>query len=142
MAVITIGLTFPGTCEKAFNLYKSVFGAEFQDFIRYGDDPATADATPVKDKAKIAYAAMVIGGVLITGDDTLDSSGIVIKPGNSLGITYEPGSHEEADCVFKALVQGGKIISPNTQYLWGYCGGLLDKYGIKWSLFYRTPRKH
>jgi PhnB protein len=141
MFTVSIHLTFPGTCEKAFNLYKSIFGVEFQEFIRYGDDPSTADGTPVKDKGKVAYAAMVIGGVLITGDDTLDSSGIVITPGNSMGLTYEPDSHEEADRVFKALLPGGKIVSPNTDYPWGYCGALVDKYGIKWGFFYRTPRQ-
>jgi len=141
MVVISIGLTFPGTCEQAFMLYKSVFGVEFQEFIRYGDDPATADATPAKDKAKIAYAAIVIGEVFITGDDTLKSAGTVITPGNNMGINYGPDTKEEADKVFQVLADGGKVISPNTMYPWGYCGSLIDKFGVRWNFFVPAPRK-
>jgi PhnB protein len=141
MTAVSIGLTFPGTCEKAFTLYRSVFGGEFTAFIRYGGDPATDAATPKKDKDKIAYVEIKIGGVVITGDDTLESSGIEITPGNNMGITYEPDSKKEADRVFKALSPGARIISPNTDFPWGYCGGLVDRYGIKWALFCRTPQK-
>jgi PhnB protein len=136
MSVITIGLTFPGTCEKAFTLYKEVFGVKSSQFFKFGDDLATA-----KDKDKVAYVEMVIGGVTITGDDTLDSSGIKLKSGNLVGITYEPDSVAEADRVFNALVPGGQVISPNTMYPWGYYGGLIDKYGVKWNVFFRTPRQ-
>ncbi len=52
MTLVTIGLTFPGTCEQAFTLYKSVFGVEFDDFIRYGQDPSTDATTPCRTKIK------------------------------------------------------------------------------------------
>jgi len=139
MARMTIGLTFPGTCEKAFNLYKSVFGVELSCFITFGGDPATAAATPEKDKDKVAYVEMKVGGVVLWGDDTLESSGVT--PGTNTAITYEPESVEEADRVFNALVHGGRILSPNAMYPWGYCGSLVDAFGVKWGLFHRTPGK-
>jgi PhnB protein len=141
MTTVSIGLTFPGTCEKAFNLYKSVFGGEFKDFIRYGGDPATAPVTAAKDKNKIAYVAFQLYDVLLTGDDTLESSGKTITPGNNMGITIEPESKKEADRIFKALSPGGKIVSKMEDYAWGYCGSLIDKYGVQWGFFYRTPRQ-
>jgi PhnB protein len=42
MITTGIGLRFPGTCEMAFNFYKSVFGGEFLGFVRIGDDPYTS----------------------------------------------------------------------------------------------------
>jgi PhnB protein len=140
MTVISIGLTFPGTCEKAFNLYKSVFRTEFSAFIRY-TDPDTISGVTKEDQEKIAYVEMIIGGVFITGDDTLEYSGTVITPGNNMGINYGPDTNEEADKVFQVLAEGGKIISPNTVYPWGYCGSLIDKFGVRWNFFVPTPRK-
>ncbi len=141
MVVVTIGLTFPGTCEQAFMLYKSVFGVEFNDFIRYGQDPATNATTPLQDKDKIAYVVMKLGGVFITGDDTLESAGTVITPGNNMGINYGPDTKEEADKVFQVLADGGKVISPNTMYPWGYCGSLIDRFGVRWNFFVPAPRQ-
>jgi PhnB protein len=140
MSVISIGLTFPGTCEKAFNLYRSVFQTEFSAFIRY-DDPDTVSGVTEADREKMAYVEMKVGGVVITGDDTPVTSDLKITGGNNIGITYEPESKKEADRVFNALAQGGKVISPNTDYAWGYCGALIDRFGVKWGFFYRTPRQ-
>jgi PhnB protein len=141
MTTVSIGLTFPGTCEQAFNLYKSTFGGEFIDFIRYRDDTFTDAGTPLKDKAKIAYVTMKLGGVFITGDDTLESAGTVITPGNNMGINYGPDTKEEADKVFQILADAGKVISPNTVYPWGYCGSLIDRFGVRWNFFVPAPRK-
>ena len=93
---------------------------------------------PLKTRRKW-HVALVIGGVLVTGDDTLDSSGVKLSSGNLVGITYEPYSKEEADRAFRALAEGGKVISPNTDYPWGRCGGVIDRFGVKWGFFYRTP---
>ena len=140
MTLVTIGLTFPGTCEQAFMLYKSVFGVEFNDFIRY-DHPDTVSGVAEKDRNKIAYVVMKLGGVFITGDDTLESAGTIITPGNNTGIIYGPETKEEADRVFNALADGGKVISPNTMYPWGYCGALIDRFGVKWGFFVQAQPK-
>jgi PhnB protein len=140
MTTISIGLTFPGTCEKAFNLYKSVFGGEFIEFIRYGDNPYTAENTPKEHHVKIAYAAMKIGGVLFEGDDTIESAANKVATGNNVGITIAADTKKEADKMFKALSQGAKTQSPMTDYPWGYLGGCVDNFGVKWTLWYKPPQ--
>jgi uncharacterized glyoxalase superfamily protein PhnB len=47
-----IGARFPGTCEKAFNFCRSVFGGEFLDFIRIGDDPYTKANSPKRSTGR------------------------------------------------------------------------------------------
>jgi PhnB protein len=141
MTLVTIGLTFPGTCEQAFMLYKSVFGVEFDHVIRYGQDPTTDATTPLKDKDKIAYVGMKLGDVFISGDDTLESSGTIITFGNNIGINYGTDTNEEADRVFTALADGGKVISPNTMYPWGYCGSLIDRFGVRWNFVVQAQQK-
>jgi PhnB protein len=138
--IYSFGLTFPGTCEQAFTFYKSVFGGEFTDFIRYSEDPTTDSGTPNKDKNKIAYVELPLGGIRLYGDDTLENSGVKITPGNNMSVTIEPDNKKEADRIFKELSAGSKVTMPLTDLPWGYCGGLVDKFGVKWGVWYKPPR--
>lgn len=142
MDKINIGLTFPGTCEEAFKFYKSIFGGEFSAFVRFGDDPATDANTPRKDKEKIAYIALPLGNVLLYGDDTLESSGLNVIQGNITAISVEPDSKKEADKIYQALSSGGKTILTITDFPWGYCGILSDKFGVKWTVWYKPPQRN
>ncbi len=141
MVKLNIGLTFAGQCEQAFLFYKSVFGGGFTSFIRYGDDPTTNAATPEKDKAKMAYVALPVGDVTLYGDDTLESSGIKVVGGNNVAVSVHPESKEEADRLFGALAGGGTKILPIAEFPWGYCGMLIDKFGVKWVVWVQAISK-
>jgi len=141
MVKVNIGLTFPGTCEQAFNLYKSVFGGEFIEFIRNGDHAYTAENTPKEHHSKIAYVAMKIGEMLIEGDDTIESPANKVVTGNNLGITIVNETKFEADRIYKALSPGAKTQYPMTDYPWGYLGGVVDKFGVKWTVWYKPRDK-
>ncbi len=135
-----IGLKFPGTCEKAFNFYKSIFKVEFNHFTRMRDDALTDAGTPPIDKDKVAYAEMTLGGLTITGDDARESIGEKVTRGDMAIIIVEPDSKKDVDRLFKALAAGGKVLTEPTEYPWGYLGGLIDKFGIKWGVWHRPPR--
>ena len=135
-----IGLRFPGTCEKAFNFYKSVFGGEFLEFIRIGDNPYTRENSPKEEHGKVAYVSLQLGNVIIGGDDAPEVQMKEMVPGNMLGISVEPDSKKEADKLFKALAAGGKAITEMTDYPWGYIGNILDKYGVNWGVWYKPPQ--
>jgi PhnB protein len=134
-----IGIRFPGTCEKAFNFYKSVFGGEFIDFIKIGDDPYTRENSPKEEHGKVAYVALQVGNMIIGADDAPDSAIKQLTSGNMLSIGLVPDSKKEADRLFKALSASGNITSAPTEYPWGYLGGLIDKFGISWGVWYRPP---
>ena len=134
-----IGLRFPGTCEKAFNFYKSVFGGEFIDFIKIGDDPYTRENSPKEEHGKVAYIALQLGNVIIGGDDAPDADMKQLSSGNMLSIGVMPDSKKEADRIFKGLAAGSKSITEMTDYPWGYIGSVLDKYGINWGVWYQPP---
>ncbi len=47
MAQLNPYLTFNGNCETAFKFYRSVFGGEFQQLMRFKDmPPAPGQETP------------------------------------------------------------------------------------------------
>lgn len=139
MIRLNSGLTFSGECENAFRLYRSIFGGEFAHFVRFGEDPATAPTTAEHERDKVAYVALPIGDTLLEGDDTLDSSGIEIVKGNNVALQVHPDSKEEADRIFAALSSGGKVMLPLDDFPWGYCGALLDPFGVKWIVWHHPP---
>jgi PhnB protein len=139
MLKLNIGLTFPGTCEEAFNLYRSVFGVEFESFVRYSEDSATDATTHDEEKNKIAFVALRIGPDLLCGDDTLESSGINVISGNNVSISVHPETRAEARRIFNELSAGGSEILPIADFPWGYCGILLDKFGVKWIVWHNSP---
>jgi PhnB protein len=137
MIKVNIYLTFPGTCEEALNFYKSVLGGEFIALIRFDDKSLEGANIPQKDKNKIAYIGFPVGkDVLIHADDTLDMFGPKPVPGTNISISIHPDSKKEADRIFGALSVGGKTKGSMTQESYGYLGGLTDKFGIGWIVWY------
>jgi PhnB protein len=139
MLTTGIGLRFPGTCEEAFNFYKSVFGGEFLDFIKIGDDPYTRENSPKEEHDKVAYVALQLGNVIIGGDDAPDSDIKQLSSGNMLSIGVLPDSKKEADRIFKELAVGSKAVTEMVDYPWGYIGSVQDKYEVNWNIWYKPP---
>jgi PhnB protein len=143
MFKVSIHLTFSGTCEQAFNFYKTTLGGEFKQFIRMGDDPATRNTTPEKDWNKIAYVELPVSNILLYGDDTPDNIGRDVISGTMTGVSLQPDSQKEAERLIKALSAGGRFIMKPVQQPWGYASLFIDKFGIKWAVWYtqRPPDK-
>jgi PhnB protein len=139
MFKVNIGSSFPGTCEQAFNFYKSVFGGEFLDFIRIGDDPYTKANSPKEEHGKVAFVALQLGDVIFGGADAPSGAMSQLTPGNMLSISVQPDSRKEADRIFQGLAAEGKVTTEMTDYPWGYIGSIADNYGINWGVWYIPP---
>ena len=135
----SIGMSFPGTCEKAFNFYKSVFGGEFMGFAKIGDDAYTKEHSPKEEHGKVAFVALQVGDMIIGAADAPESDIKQLTTGNTLSIALMPDSKKEADELFKKLSAGGKVTAEMTDYPWGYIGSLTDKFGVGWGVWYQPP---
>ena len=141
MLTTGIGLRFPGTCEEAFNFYKSVFNVEFINLTKIGDDPYTRENSPKEEHGKVAYVALQVGNVIIGGDDAPEADMKQLTAGNMVSIGVLPDSKDEVDRIFNALAVGGKVTTKPTEYPWGYLGSLTDKFGIGWGVWYVPPQE-
>jgi PhnB protein len=142
MAKINIYLNFNGTCEDAFNFYKSVFGGEFPYIGRYSDMPEDSNTCPPDDLQKIMHISLPIGNdTVLMGCDTIKGTGFEFKQGNNFSIIVNTDSKEEADKVFNGLKAGGCIVMPLNTTFWGaYFGMVADQFGINWMVsFEKTP---
>ena len=144
MARINVYLTFDGTCEEAFNFYKSVFGGDFPMVGKFGDMPPQEGMPPISDEVKnrIMHMSLPISAeTVLMGSDTMP--GIHDhQVGNNISLSINTDSREEADLIFTGLSAGGKVSMPLADTFWGaYFGMWTDKFGINWMVNYDDPAK-
>jgi len=142
MASVSTYLNFNGTTEEAFNFYKSVFGTEFVGISRMGDVPPQEGQPEMSDADKqliMNVMLPILGGHMLMGTDAVESMGFTVNQGNNVYISLGPDSREEADRLFAALSEGGKVEMPMQDMFWGdYYGSLVDKYGVQWMINYSS----
>lgn len=139
MASVSTYLNFPGNTEEAFNFYKSVFGTKFDgEIMRMGGAPTQPGQPELseEDKNLVMHISLpTLGGHRLHGTDAPESMGFKVNFGNNMYIMLEPDTKEEADKLFTALSDGGKIEMPMQDQFWGdYFGSFTDKYGVGWMI--------
>jgi len=139
MASTSIYLNFSRNTEEAFNFYRSVFKTEFSwPISRMGDAPSTPGQPPLSDADKqlVMHVALpLMGGVELMGTDAPETMGFKLNMGNNIYINLQPDTRAEADRLFNALAEGGKVDMPLTDMFWGaYFGSLTDKFGVQWMI--------
>ena len=135
MATINPYINFNGNAEEAFNFYKSVFGGEFRNIIRFKDVASAEFPIPEAEANKIMRITLPIGETVLIANDVPESMGRVNENENRSKIAIFTKSREEADKIFTGLTQGGSIEVPMDDGPWGtYFGMFRDKFGIEWTV--------
>lgn len=137
-----IYLNFDGNSEAAFKFYQSVFGGNFLALQRYGDMPGS-DKMRTEDLDKIMHISLrLTSSTTLMASDVLAKDNMVIKQGNNFHICLQAENETEADRLFEALAEDGKIEMPMNKTFWGaYFGMCCDKYGVQWMINYSQPQQ-
>ena len=140
MAYISTYINTLGRTEEAFEFYRSVFGGEFTDLIRFGDMDMGAGGPPLSDSDKqciLHIELPILGGHVLEGTDAMQSFGHQLTVGNNFSINLHPDSREEADRLYAGLSAGSKDASGMADMPWGaYWGSFEDRFGIRWMINY------
>lgn len=138
MTTVNIYLNFPGNCRQAFEFYRSIFGGDFPYVGTYGQMPVQEGMPPVPENMidKIMHMSLPISKeTTLMGSDAGGGWEPELVMGNNFSICVNPDSKEEADRIFSALAEGGKVMMPLSITFWGdYFGTLTDQFGINWML--------
>jgi PhnB protein len=145
MARTSTYLNFTGQTEAAFTFYKRVFGTDFNGApMRMRDAPAAPGMPPLRESEKnlIMHVELpIVGGHVLMGTDVLDSMGHKVVMGSNVSINLEPDSRAEAERLFAALAEDGKISMPLADMFWGALyGSLTDKFGVQWMVNCAAPK--
>ena len=127
-------LFFDGRCEEAVEFYRRAVGAEVQMLMRYKDspDPVPPGMIPPGSENKIMHVAMRIGDSVVMASDG-SCAGQTRFHGFSLSVTA--ATVEDADRVFTALADGGKVTMPLGNTFWSQRFGMLaDRFGVGWMV--------
>jgi PhnB protein len=127
-------LFFNGRCEEAIEFYRKALGAEVTMMMRYKEspEPPPPGTVPPGFDNKIMHSSFRIGQTTVMASDgnSADKAGF---EGFSLGLRVS--SDAEADRVFNALANGGKIKMPLTKTFFSSAFGMLgDRFGIGWMV--------
>lgn len=140
MVFLSVYLNFNGTCEQAFNHYKSVFGGEFAAFSRFGDMPSSETPLPDSEAQKILHVALPVRDCVLMGSDCPPDFTNGVQ-GNLFNISISATSKAEADQLFNALAAGGQVTMPIADTFWdAYFGMLCDAFGVNWMVNYDYPQ--
>lgn len=131
-------LNFDGNAEEAFNFYKSVFGGEFAGGIMKMSSAPGTENLPDNEKERVMHVSLPLdNNQTLMASDIVPSMGHKLTQGNNVYLSLHPDSKEEADQLFNALAEGGKVEMPMEDQFWGdYFGSLVDKFGIGWMVNY------
>ncbi|MBW7832430.1 MAG: VOC family protein [Simplicispira suum] len=126
-------LFFEGRCEEALAFYEKALGAERGQLMRYSDnpDPSRADCpTPPGDK--VMHCNFTVGGTQIMASDGMASGTTNFK---GFGLTLGADTTQEAERMFQALADGGKIQMPLGKTFYSPAFGMVeDRFGVLWMV--------
>lgn len=139
MARTSTYLNSVDSTEAAFLFYKSVFGTEFVGPVhRFKDAPPQPGSPAISEELGnlvMHIELPILGGHVLMGTDAPAQMGFAVAVGNNVHLNLEPDTRAEAERLFVALSEGGKVEMPLAEMFWGaYFGSFVDKFGIHWMV--------
>jgi PhnB protein len=124
-------LSFPGTCEEAFQFYASALGGKILMSMK-GQDMPGENNCPSDFKDKIMHTRMTVGSGVIMGSDCPPDH-FEVPRGFHVNIGVE--DPKEADRIYAALATGGKETIPIAETFWAHRFGMcVDRFGTPWMV--------
>lgn len=136
MATTNTYLTFDGNCEEAFNFYKSVFGGDFGQVVRFSEMPKDQDYEVTETNMnKIMHVSLPIGNSLLMGCDAGQQWVTSLVQGNNFSVSVLADSRTEAEKLFNGFAEYGQVSLPLADTFWGALFGMIiDQFGINWMI--------
>ena len=128
---LTPYLCFNGQCAAAFKFYEQCFHGTIRMIQTYGESPMKDQEWVTPDwQDKVTHATLIVGDRELMGSDVPPAQ-YTVPQGFAVSISI--ALHAEAERVFNALADQGKVETPFQKTYWssGF-GVLVDRFGIPW----------
>jgi PhnB protein len=124
-------LIFDGNCAEAFRFYEKVLGGKITMMQTYGESPAK-EHVPASHHDRVIHVHMEIGKETLMGSDA-HSDKFDAPQGTHISITVPTAA--EAERIFKALSDRGKVTMPFEKTFWSPGFGMtVDRFGTPWMV--------
>ncbi|MCW5653128.1 VOC family protein [Hydrogenophaga sp.] len=125
-------LSYDGRCAEAMAFYAEVLGARLEALITYAQMPG-GEATPPEHAQRIAHAYLVHPDFALMAGDTPPGVPFNGIQGTMMAITFPTVA--EAQRVFQAFAEGGRVTMPLAETFWADTFGMLtDRFGTPWGI--------
>ncbi len=124
-------LFFDGRCDEALEFYKKAVGAKVGMLMRFKDSPDPTMCNPGSEN-KVMHSQFQIGDTTVLASDGRNQG----QPKfDGFALTIAATDEAEADKIFAALSDGGKVTMPMTKTFFSPRFGMLaDKFGVGWMI--------
>jgi len=124
-------LMFNGNCEAAFKFYEQCLGGKIVTMMTYRDSPVPEQVSS-EWHDKIIHVCLDLGDQLLMGSDSPYEH---CEAPQGFYVQLSINEPAEAERIFHALVEKGKVKMPFQQTFWAFRFGMLvDQFGIPWMV--------
>lgn len=127
-------LFFDNQAAQAFDFYARCLGGRIAMKVTYGEMPGTENL-PAETRSLLAHVRLEAGNAVLLGSDWC---GPTQEPypgihGNAVCLTAD--KPDDAERLFNALSEGGKVTMPIGETSWALRFGMLtDRFGAMWMV--------
>jgi PhnB protein len=126
---VTTYLSFNGQCEAAFKFYEQCLGGQIGPIFRYAGSPM-ANTVPADWSEKVMHGSVTVGGQVLMGGDVAPDR---YEQPKGVSLSIQITSADEAERIFRALAEDGKVVVPLEKTFWAERFGMIvDRFGIPW----------
>ena len=127
-------VNFRGTCAEAIRYYETHLGAKRGMMMTHAQSPEASRVGPEWKDAGL-HAQIAVGGAELMAADIPNA-----EPMRSAYLTLRMDSDSEAERVFSALADGGRILMPIEEtFFASRFGQVQDRFGINWMILHERP---
>jgi PhnB protein len=132
-------LFFDGRCDEAIEFYRTALKADVQRMMRFKDnpEPQNSNAAPGSEN-KVMHASIKVGETIVMLSDGRNEGRPKFE---GFSLTLDAATTEEAQQLFTALCEGGKVQMPLTKTFFSPLFGMVqDKFGVSWMVITALPQ--
>jgi PhnB protein len=124
-------LNFDGNCADAMRFYEGILGGKL-DIMTFGQSPM-CDQMPPGSGDRVMHARLAVDGGVLMASDSMPGQPYQGIKGCGLALTYP--QVDDAQRVFDALAEGGRVDMPMDKTFWAEAFGMVvDRYGLLWLI--------
>ncbi|MGH9410898.1 MAG: VOC family protein [Vicinamibacterales bacterium] len=131
---MTTYVNFAGRCAEGFRFYEKYLGGTITMMMTHGQAPDPSGVDPEWRDA-VLHARISIAGIELWGADIPNA-----EPMRSAYPSLGVESDSEAERIFSALSDGGKVLMPMKEtFFASRFGQVRDRFGINWMIAHERP---
>jgi len=134
MTTLKTYVNFAGNCAEALRYYAQHLGGTIGSLMTHAQVPGPRSVDP-EWKDMVLHARLVIGGTELMAADIPNA-----QPMRSAYLSLNVDTDKEAERIFAALSNGGRVLMPMEETFFATrFGQVQDRFGVNWMVLNERP---